>query len=118
MAGEKSRSYHAALFAADGAGLGSAPDRLAGIRIAGARQQTFRITCSDLKSRAARHGADFAIGLVNYQPANPAVITTAMLVLSDVGDGWYYKRHLVPFGEYFPVPAFVRSLDAADEFAL
>jgi apolipoprotein N-acyltransferase len=21
----------------------------------------------------------------------------------------YYKRHLVPFGEYFPVPAFVRS---------
>jgi apolipoprotein N-acyltransferase len=24
------------------------------------------------------------------------------------GDGWYYKRHLVPFGEYFPVPAFVR----------
>ena len=32
-----------------------------------------------------------------------------MLVLSESGNGWYYKRHLVPFGEYFPVPAFVRS---------
>jgi len=30
-------------------------------------------------------------------------------LLGDAGDGWYYKRHLVPFGEYFPVPAFVRS---------
>jgi apolipoprotein N-acyltransferase len=30
-------------------------------------------------------------------------------VLSESGDGWYYKRHLVPFGEYFPVPAFVRA---------
>jgi apolipoprotein N-acyltransferase len=29
--------------------------------------------------------------------------------MSDSGDGWYYKRHLVPFGEYFPVPAFIRS---------
>ncbi len=30
-------------------------------------------------------------------------------MLSESGGGWYYKRHLVPFGEYFPVPAFVRS---------
>jgi len=29
--------------------------------------------------------------------------------LSEAGNGWYYKRHLVPFGEYFPVPPFIRS---------
>jgi apolipoprotein N-acyltransferase len=29
--------------------------------------------------------------------------------MNEDGDGWYYKRHLVPFGEYFPVPGFVRS---------
>ena len=29
--------------------------------------------------------------------------------MTATGDGWYYKRHLVPFGEYFPVPAFIRS---------
>ena len=32
-----------------------------------------------------------------------------LLVMNEDGDGWYYKRHLVPFGEYFPVPGFVRS---------
>ena len=31
------------------------------------------------------------------------------MLLAENGDGWYYKRHLVPYGEYFPVPAFVRS---------
>ena len=29
--------------------------------------------------------------------------------MSESGGGWYYKRRLVPFGEFFPVPAFVRS---------
>jgi apolipoprotein N-acyltransferase len=54
------------------------------------------------------HGSDFAIGLVNYDPAGNKYYN-GLLVLSDSGGGWYYKRHLVPFGEYFPVPAFVRS---------
>jgi apolipoprotein N-acyltransferase len=54
------------------------------------------------------HGGDFAIGLVNYEPA-AGKYYNGLLVLSDSGGGWYYKRHLVPFGEYFPVPAFVRS---------
>jgi apolipoprotein N-acyltransferase len=59
-----------------------------------------------LQGRA--HGADFAIGLVSYQPqANQ--FHNGILVLSEAGEGWYYKRHLVPFGEYFPVPQFVRS---------
>ena len=60
-----------------------------------------------LRAEGLRHGADFAIGLVNYQPDTRRYFN-GILVLSDAG-GWYYKRHLVPFGEYFPVPAFVRN---------
>jgi apolipoprotein N-acyltransferase len=62
----------------------------------------------DLRSEARAHGADFAIGLVNYLPATMQYFN-GLLVLSDAGGGWYYKRHLVPFGEYFPVPKFIRS---------
>ncbi len=61
-----------------------------------------------LQEQGRAHGADFAIGLVNYEPKTEQ-FHNGLLVLSDAGGGWYYKRHLVPFGEYFPVPAFVRS---------
>jgi apolipoprotein N-acyltransferase len=61
-----------------------------------------------LKELGRAHGADFAIGLVNYDAATQQYYN-GLLVLTDSGGGWYYKRHLVPFGEYFPVPAFVRS---------
>jgi apolipoprotein N-acyltransferase len=61
-----------------------------------------------LKEQALAHHADFAIGLVDYRPESKQYFN-GILVLGDAGDGWYYKRHLVPFGEYFPVPAFVRS---------
>jgi apolipoprotein N-acyltransferase len=61
-----------------------------------------------LQEQGRAHGADFAIGLVNYSPETRQY-HNGILVLSDSGNGWYYKRHLVPFGEYFPVPAFVRS---------
>jgi len=61
-----------------------------------------------LKEQGRAHDADFAIGLVDYQPATKQYFN-GILVLAAAGDGWYYKRHLVPFGEYFPVPAFVRT---------
>jgi apolipoprotein N-acyltransferase len=61
-----------------------------------------------LQEQGRAHGADIAIGLVNYEPATRRYYN-GLLVLSESGGGWYYKRHLVPFGEYFPVPAFVRS---------
>jgi len=61
-----------------------------------------------LKQQGRTHGADFAIGLVDYSMESKQY-HNGLLVLSESGDGWYYKRHLVPFGEYFPVPAFVRS---------
>jgi apolipoprotein N-acyltransferase len=61
-----------------------------------------------LKALGRAHGADFAIGLVTYEPQSRAY-HNGLLVLSEQGGGWYFKRHLVPFGEYFPVPGFVRS---------
>jgi apolipoprotein N-acyltransferase len=61
-----------------------------------------------LQAAGREHHADFAIGLVNYQPEKREYYN-GLLVMSDNGGGWYYKRHLVPFGEYFPVPAFVRA---------
>jgi apolipoprotein N-acyltransferase len=61
-----------------------------------------------LQEQGHAHAADFAIGLVDYIPATKQYFN-GILVLGDAGNGWYYKRHLVPYGEYFPVPAFVRS---------
>ncbi len=63
---------------------------------------------AELRKLGAEHGAEFAIGLVNFEPATQRYFN-GLLVMSNSGDGWYYKRHLVPFGEYFPVPEFIRS---------
>jgi apolipoprotein N-acyltransferase len=62
----------------------------------------------NVRDAGRAHDADFAIGLVNYQPETMQFFN-GLLVMSDAGEGWYYKRHLVPFGEYFPVPGFIRS---------
>jgi apolipoprotein N-acyltransferase len=62
----------------------------------------------NLQEQGRAHDADFAIGLVDYR-AETKRYFNGILVLNQSGDGWYYKRHLVPFGEYFPVPAFVRA---------
>ena len=61
-----------------------------------------------LRAAGQRHGADFAIGLLRYEPQTDRY-RNGLLVMSESGDGWYYKRRLVPFGEFFPVPAVVRS---------
>ncbi len=61
-----------------------------------------------LRAAGRRHGADFAIGLLRYEPDTDHY-RNGLLVMSDAGEGWYYKRRLVPFGEFFPVPAFIRS---------
>jgi len=61
-----------------------------------------------LRKAGRAHEADFAIGLVRYD-TQTGQYRNGLLVMNAAGDAWYYKRRLVPFGEFFPVPAFVRS---------
>jgi apolipoprotein N-acyltransferase len=58
------------------------------------------------ESRAS--GSDVMIGLLRFDFGSE-VIRNGLYSMSEAGDGWYYKRRLVPFGEFFPVPKMVRS---------
>jgi len=58
--------------------------------------------------REARHaGSDVILGLLRLDFTTDRFYN-GMVALSDQAS-WYYKRRLVPFGEFFPVPKFVRG---------
>lgn len=59
-----------------------------------------------LYSRARMHGSDVIMGILRADEADHEY--NSLMTLSD-GVSFYDKHHLVPFGEYFPVPAFVRN---------
>ena len=61
-----------------------------------------------LYREAGRSGSALAIGVVRASDAGDQVFNS-VLVMGERGVGWYDKRHLVPFAEYFPVPGFVRN---------
>jgi apolipoprotein N-acyltransferase len=62
----------------------------------------------DYVSALARsRGSSLVTGLVRRDPKSGAYYN-AMAAWSP-REQWYYKRHLVPFGEFFPVPAAVRD---------
>ena len=63
---------------------------------------------ASLWEAAGARGSDLMIGLLRYDPDNRRYYN-GLLALSGDEAGWYYKRRLVPFGEFFPVPDFVRS---------
>jgi apolipoprotein N-acyltransferase len=53
------------------------------------------------------HGKSILLGVVEYDAASNSYYNS---VLGYDGEfSRYHKRHLVPFGEFFPVPAFVRN---------
>ncbi|MFZ9050006.1 MAG: apolipoprotein N-acyltransferase [Steroidobacteraceae bacterium] len=56
---------------------------------------------------SVRAGSHLMIGLLRYD-ANQDQVYNGLIALGDEDPAWYYKRRLVPFGEFFPVPATVR----------
>ena len=60
-----------------------------------------------LEDAAAAAGSTVMVGALRYdQPTGTA--QNALFALGD-SDAVYIKRHLVPYGEYFPVPGFIRT---------
>ena len=60
-----------------------------------------------IRAEARARNSDVLIGMLRYD-FESGEIRNGLLAMSTEGTAWYYKRRLVPFGEFFPVPAFVR----------
>ncbi len=62
---------------------------------------------AEIESWAASRDSDVMLGILRTDPMGTAVQNT----LISLGDppSVYVKRHLVPYGEYFPVPGFIRN---------
>ena len=56
---------------------------------------------------AQAHGSDLVLGLLRYDFDTQQYRNG--LVALGAEEEWYYKRRLVPFGEFFPVPSFIRA---------
>ena len=67
---------------------------------------------NNLYREARAHGAGLVMGVLRAEAAGAGGSETryfnSVLAL-DEKVGWYDKRHLVPFAEFFPVPHFVRT---------
>ena len=62
---------------------------------------------ASIRAEARARNSDVLIGLLRYD-FESGEIRNGLLAMSGAGDAWYYKRRLVPFGEFFPVPDSVR----------
>lgn len=60
-----------------------------------------------IRRESQGRGSDVMIGLLRFD-FDTGEIRNGLYSMSAAGEGWYYKRRLVPFGEFFPVPATVR----------
>ena len=59
-----------------------------------------------LRERMLEHGNTLMLGIIDFEPDKGVYRNTLLNLGSQVE--FYHKRHLVPFGEFFPVPEFVR----------
>lgn len=60
----------------------------------------------DLGQQLAAHDTTLITGLLRASPDGQQIYNSVVAV--GAGSGLYAKRHLVPFGEYFPVPEVIR----------
>jgi apolipoprotein N-acyltransferase len=61
----------------------------------------------DLRKASAERGSTVLLGILRTDPESERE-QNVLVALTDPTQ-LYVKRHLVPFGEYFPVPPFIRS---------
>jgi apolipoprotein N-acyltransferase len=59
----------------------------------------------EVQQTAVMHGSTLLLGIL-VRDGDEAPLYNSLLALG-ADTGAYYKRHLVPFGEYFPVPGFL-----------
>lgn len=67
---------------------------------------------ASLADRGAQTGADFLVGAVEIERDTGRRLNTVVAIPGGATAGdmtRYVKRHLVPYGEYYPVPEFVRE---------
>lgn len=64
---------------------------------------------NQLADEARQRGSSLLLGLIRAEPGAEGKVDyfNSILALDD-GVAWYDKHHLVPFGEFFPVPETVR----------
>lgn len=61
--------------------------------------------------RLRKHPSDFVIGMLERRPSGDRVaLYNSVVAVSNEGQGWYRKQHLVPFGEYLPLAALLGGL--------
>ena len=72
-----------------------------------ALEQDLRDYLGALHRAARARGSDVVMGLLRREPATGAYYNA--MAAFGATEQWYYKRRLVPFGEFFPVPAAVRE---------
>jgi apolipoprotein N-acyltransferase len=60
-----------------------------------------------LREASAKSGSTVLLGILRTDPESPGEQNVVVALTEPTQT--YVKRHLVPFGEYFPVPPFIRS---------
>ena len=72
-----------------------------------ALEQELRPFLDALAARATLSGSSLVMGLLKRDPVTGAYYNA--MAAWGPAEQWYYKRRLVPFGEFFPVPDAVRE---------